>query len=223
MNHTPYALAAASIDSCDQPEVGTAFRSSRNMLPAVDHSCHPMRRRLAPVGAATCSAIQSNPLNLPFLSNPPTSVRFGPPPTSLSGGAPALAARPRREQVGTAFLHRLEELIAVGNNCAQEGRETERALSNPEFIGLDVPRGGRDLHCRPTSASFACRTRATAIRSRRSRCGDSFFAKASGTDPRSGRTRPGTGVNRTRPTLLRRIPPVGPDTGQSFKIMPEGS
>ena len=55
MNHTPYALAAASIDSCDQPEVGTAFCSSRNMLPAVDHSCHPMRRRLAPVGGRTTS------------------------------------------------------------------------------------------------------------------------------------------------------------------------
>lgn len=139
---------------------------------------------------AARSAIQSSALNLPFRSNPPTSARFGPTPTSSSGRAPALAARPRRKQVGAAFLHRLEELIAVGNNCAQEGRETERALSNPEFIGLDVPRGGRDLHCRPTSASFACRTRTTAIRNRRSRCGDSFFARVSGPDPRPGRTPP---------------------------------
>ena len=139
---------------------------------------------------AARSAIQSSALNLPFRSHPPTSARFGPTPTCLSGRAPVLAARPRREQVGAAFLHRLEELIAVGNNCAQEGRETERALSNPEFIGLDVPRGGRDLQCRPTSASFACRTRTTAIRNRRSRCGDSFFARVSGPYPRPGRTPP---------------------------------
>ena len=58
------------------------------------------------------------------------------------------------------------------------------------FIGLDVPRGGRDLHCRPTSASFACRTRTTAIRNRRSRCGDSFFARVSGPYPRPDRTPP---------------------------------
>ena len=83
----------------------------------------------------------------------------------------------RIDPAGSTFLHRPEQLIVDGSNCAQEGKETEHALSNPEFIGLDDLHGGRNLHCRPTSASFACRTLTTAIRSRRSRCGDSFFAE----------------------------------------------
>ncbi len=109
-------------------------------------------------------------------------------------------------------------LIAVDNDRGRQGRN-EHASSHPEIIGLEVSR-----HCLisiscPKTAGIVRRARTKAVRNWRGRCDGSFFASASGQDPRPDRT-----LQRNRGELapgLRSCAVRGRIANQSFEIMPK--
>ena len=125
-------LPAASTDSCDQPEVGTAFCSSRNMLPAVDNICHPMRRHLESLG----DRMASNPIKH---SQSPVSKQSS--DIGAFWAAVDVVVQPSASPCGSttprASRHRLSSLSRTVD-CGRRRPRTRRKRDRPRAIASGV-------------------------------------------------------------------------------------